>query len=265
MSSNYRRRNSSSTNKKHAQTGPEGKLRNLASYLQHIRELERKCIAREIHDEIGQELAVLNMELSLLEKKIPTHFTSEHKRIKSISERVDKTIHIVQKIITELRPALIDKHTLWSAIDWQLKEFEKNTGIKCDVSIGDELVAFDKEKEIYIYRIIQEILSNIIRHAVATRVTFSFKKYHNQLIISVIDNGKGIDEKQIYNPKSFGIIGMKERVAFLEGIFSIKGIQNQGTSVNISIPVARNKSLTKNISQINNLIFINNKKAKHNR
>jgi len=253
----HARNDSSIINRKRGLTEPGGKLRNLAAYLQHVRESERKCIAREIHDEIGQELAVLNMELSLLEKKIPIRHKSVHERIQSISGRIDKTIHIVQKIITELRPALIDKHSLQSAIEWQLEEFQKKAEIQCDVNIDIEAVTLDKEKEIYIYRIVQEILANIIRHAQATRVTFSLKESDGQLVISVIDNGIGIHEKQISNPKSFGIIGIMERISFLEGLFSITGIQNKGTTVRISVPIARNKTLTKTMSEISNMKSLN--------
>lgn len=259
MSNNVHGKNNSSIiNRKRSLTEPRGKLRNLAAYLQHVRELERKCIAREIHDEIGQELAVLNMELSLLGKKIPIHHKSVHERIQSISGRIDKTIHIVQKIITELRPALIDKHSLQSAIEWQLEEFQKKTEIKCDINIDCEVVKLDKEKEIYIYRIVQEILANIIRHAQATQVKFSLKESDGRLVISVIDNGIGIHEQQISNPKSFGIIGIKERISFLEGFFSITGIQYKGTTVSIIVPINRNKTLTKTLSEINSMKVVNN-------
>ncbi len=261
MSNNIHARNNSSIIKmKYGLTEPKGKLRNLAAYLQHVRESERKCIAREIHDEIGQELAVLNMELSMLEKKIPMRHKSVHERIQSISGRIDKTIHIVQKIITELRPALIDKHSLQSAIEWQLEEFQKITEIKCDIDIDIEVVQLDKEKEIYIYRVIQEILANIIRHAQATRVTFSLKENDGQLVISVIDNGIGIHEKQISHPKSFGIIGIMERISFLEGLFSITGIPNKGTTVRVSVPIARNKMLTKKTTEISNMKSLYNDK-----
>ncbi len=254
MSNNIHARNNSSIIKmKYGLTEPKGKLRNLAAYLQHVRESERKCIAREIHDEIGQELAVLNMELSMLEKKIPIRHKSVHERIQSISGRIDKTIHIVQKIITELRPALIDKHSLQSAIEWQLEEFQKKAEIQCDVNIDIEVVQLDKEKEIYIYRVVQEILANIIRHAQATRVTFSLKENDGQLVISVIDNGIGIHEKQISDPKSFGIIGIMERISFLEGLFSITGIPNKGTTVRVSVPIARNKMLTKKTTEISDM------------
>ncbi len=259
MSNNIHGRNNSAiSNLKRVLKEPNVKLRNLAAYLQHARELERKCIAREIHDEIGQELAVINMELSMLEKKIPKRQKSAHERIQSISVRIDKTIHIVQKIMTELRPALIDKHSLQSAIEWQLEEFQKKTEITCDVNIDDEVVKLDKEKEIYIFRIVQEILANIIRHSKATRVKFIFKENNGQLEISAIDNGIGINKEQICNPKSFGIIGIKERISFLEGLFTISGIENKGTTVSIIIPIDRNKTLTKTLSEINSMQLSNN-------
>jgi signal transduction histidine kinase len=222
------------------------KLRNLAVHLQHVIESERKRIAREIHDELGQELAVLNLEMLKLGKEIPLKQKLVHDKIKSISKRILSNISTVQKIVTDLRPALIDKIDFQAAIEWQAEEFQKRTGIKCDFTFDAELIKLDKEQEVAVFRILQEMLTNVVRHADATRVKVMLKEKAGKLIVSVKDNGKGITEAQITDPKSFGIIGINERVSFMEGSVAIKGIQNKGTSVTIRIPVHKKNSLIKN-------------------
>jgi PAS domain S-box-containing protein len=222
------------------------KLRNLAVHLQHVTESERKRIAREIHDELGQELAVLNLEMLQLGKKIPRKQKSVHDKINSISKRILSNISTVQKIVTELRPALIDKIDFQAAIEWQAEEFQKHTGIKCNLTFDAELIKLDKEQEVAIFRILQEMLTNIMRHADATRVKVMLKEKAGELIVLVKDNGKGITEAQIYNPQSFGIIGINERVSSLGGSFAIKGLHNKGTTVAIRIPGHQKNPLIKN-------------------
>jgi signal transduction histidine kinase len=222
------------------------KLRNLAVHLQQVTESERKRIAREIHDELGQELAVLNLEMLQLGKEIPRKQKSVHDKINSISKRILSNISTVQKIVTDLRPALIDKIDFQAAIEWQAEEFQKRTGIKCNLTFDAELIKLDKEQEVAVFRILQEMLTNIMRHADATRVKVMLKEKAGKLIVLVKDNGKGITEAQTNNPQSFGIIGINERVSSLGGSFAVKGLHNKGTSVTIRIPVHKKNPLIKN-------------------
>jgi signal transduction histidine kinase len=208
------------------------------AYLHFELEEERKRIAREIHDLLGHELLCINMDLSLLEEKMPQHLSLSHKKIRTMSKRLDKTLKMMQKIIEELRPELLDKFGLQAAIEWQAEEFKKRAGIPCDLNL-DITVNLSKEHEISIFRVFHEALTNVIRHAKATRVAVNVKTNKNQLIMTVNDNGKGITAKQINNPQSYGIIGMKERAYSFGGFLKIRGIKNIGTSVHLNTPLIR--------------------------
>lgn len=206
------------------------------TYLHAEIEEERRRIARELHDLLGHELLCVNMDLLSLEEKIPQHLGVVRKKIKTIPKRIDKIVKTMQKIIAELRPELLDKLGLQAAMEWQAEEFKKRVGIPCDLNF-DISLTLRKEHEISIFRIFQEALINIMRHAKATRVSVNVKTNKNKLIMTVNDNGKGITAEQINNPKSFGIIGMKERASSFGGFLKIRGIKNIGTSVYLNIPL----------------------------
>jgi PAS domain S-box-containing protein len=213
-------------------------LRNLSMHLQSVREEERTTIAREIHDELGQVLTALKMDLSWLDKK--------HRGDKSLEERtesmlslVDSTIQTVKRISSELRPGVLDHLGLAAAIEWQAKEFEKHTGISCDVSVDPDDIVLDRQHSTTIFRIFQEALTNVARHAHATQVRISLHERDDRITLHVDDNGKGITKKQINNPQSFGLIGIQERVHFLNGEIKIKGTRNKGTSLAIHIPLEK--------------------------
>ncbi|HUO77060.1 MAG TPA: PAS domain S-box protein [Thermodesulfovibrionales bacterium] len=210
-------------------------LRNLSMHLQSVREEERTTIAREIHDELGQVLTALKMDLSWLDKK--------HRGDKSLAERtksmlslVDSTIQTVKRISSELRPGVLDHLGLAAAIEWQAKEFEKHTGIACDVSVDPDDIVLDRHHSTTIFRIFQEALTNVARHAHATKVRISLHEKAEGIALHVEDDGRGIKKKQLNSPQSFGLIGIRERVHFLNGEIKIKGIRNKGTSLTIHIP-----------------------------
>jgi PAS domain S-box-containing protein len=212
-------------------------LRNLAAHLQSIREEERTAIAREIHDELGQELTALKMDLSWLQKKLKQNEKPLFEKTKATLQLTDAIIKTVKRISTELRPGLLDDLGLSAAIEWQAEEFRKRTGIKCRVILDPEEITLDRERSTAIFRIFQETLTNIARHAQATKVAVSLKEKDDKLILSVKDNGRGITKKQISNPESFGLIGMQERAHFLGGEVIITGIKDKGTIVLASIPL----------------------------
>ena len=218
-------------------------LRSLAAHLQSVREEERSNIAREIHDELGQVLTVLKMDLSWLSKRVSLEENILSEKVESMLKLINTTIHTVKRISAELRPGLLDDLGLVAAIEWQIEEFQKRGEITFEVNLESDEIIVDKDRATTIFRIFQETLTNIARHANATMVGVSLKEEVGNLVLKVTDNGKGITEKQIYNPQSFGLIGIKERVYQWGGEVSISGIQYQGTTVLVSIPINRVPSI----------------------
>jgi len=215
----------------------EEQLRNLTTYLQKIGEVERTNIAREIHDELGLGLTVLKIDLSWLRKRLPENEIPLHEKAETMTQLIDKTIQTVKKISTELRPGLLDDLGLAAAIEWQAEEFQKRTGIQCKITIDPKDVTFDRDRNTAIYRIFQETLTNVARHAQATEVDVSLRQRDSQLELNVRDNGRGITEKELANPRSFGLIGIRERVKIFSGINIIKGVPGKGTTVTIRMPI----------------------------
>jgi signal transduction histidine kinase len=203
-----------------------------------VREEERTRISREIHDELGQSLTALKMDLSWLVKRLGKEQKPLLEKAGLMSKLIDMNIQTVKRISTELRPGLLDDLGIAAALEWQAEEFKERTGIQCAVSVDPEDIALDRNRSTTIFRVFQETLTNVVRHADATKVKISLKQNNGDLILQVRDNGKGITEKQISSPKSIGLIGMRERVTFLGGKLKITGDRKKGTTVTVSIPVA---------------------------
>ncbi len=217
----------------------QSQLRNLAAHLQSVREEERTLIAREMHDELGQALTAMKMDLSWLNNRLPKDNRSLLQKTKSMSKLADATLQTIKKISTELRPGLLDDLGLPAAIEWQAEEFQTRTGIKCKITVDPKDIILDKDSSTAIFRIFQETLTNVARHAKATRIKVSLKEKAGKLELRVRDNGKGITEDQVSNPKSFGLIGIKERAYYLGGKVVIKGLQDKGTTLTIRIPLPK--------------------------
>ena len=208
-------------------------LRSLSSHLQLISEEERKAIAREVHDEVGQALTALKMGLSVMKKKLP----SETSTIEENIELVEGTLRSVKRIVKELRPELLDELGLMAAIEVYVNDFKNRSNIDCQLLSkwhGEELEA---DISIGLFRIVQEGLTNVLRHSGASRLRIKLYKKTEDLILIISDNGKGIDKKSIETAASTGIIGMKERTTLLNGTFVIRGINGVGTFIKISIPL----------------------------
>jgi PAS domain S-box-containing protein len=212
-------------------------LRDLSAHIESARETERTSIAREVHDELGQALTALKMDLSWLNKKLPREQEAQIKKIREMSELIGKTIQTVKRISTELRPGVLDDLGLMAAVEWQMQEFQERTQIKCEFTAKDEDINVDRDLATGIFRIFQEALTNVARHANATKVKVSLNETDGQLVLQVSDNGKGITTKQIAHPKSFGLIGMRERARSWNGSVKIEGILGKGTIVTVSIPL----------------------------
>ena len=213
-------------------------LRNLAGYLQAAREEERTRIAREIHDEFGQALTVLKMDLTWLAKRLPEDEPVLREKADSMAELIDTTVQMVRHIATELRPGLLDDLGLSAAIEWQAQEFAEHTGIDCELHLGSEDIVLDRDLATAIFRIFQEALTNVARHAEATRVVVELEDRPAGWMLSVRDNGRGIPESQVSAPGSLGLIGMRERARSWNGDVAFKGLPGQGTTVTVWIPRA---------------------------
>lgn len=218
-------------------------LRHLSTYLQSVIEVERTNIAREVHDDLGQALTALKMDLHWLANRLPRDQQLLLNKTKSMSTLIDLTVQSVQRISSELRPGLLDDLGLSAAIEWQADEFENRTGIKCKVEVDPEEIVLDRDRSTAIFRIFQESLTNIARHANATMVYVSLKEESHTVGIKVSDNGEGITKKKISDPTSFGLIGMRERVHPFGGYLSITGTPKKGTTVTVRIPLDKREKL----------------------
>jgi PAS domain S-box-containing protein len=217
-------------------------LRALSRHLESVKEEERTKLAFEIHDELGQLLTGLKIDLSWIAKRIAKGEKSLAEKIKTMNELIDKSVETVKKISSELRPGVLDHLGIAAAIEWQAQELEKHTDINFKFKSTPEEIVLDRDRSTAIFRICQEALTNIIRHANATKVKITLKKEPGRIILIVSDNGKGIDEEQIYNPKAFGIIGMRERARSWEGEVKINSMPGKGTTVEVNIPITSSEN-----------------------
>ena len=212
-------------------------LRSLTAHLQTVREGERTSIAREVHDELGQQMTSLKMEIGLLKNRTEKEFPDISKKAELMMEMINEAIKTIRRIITSLRPGILDDLGLEAAIEWQAKDFENNSNIECLL-----ITVIDKERlspniNTTVFRIFQEALTNVKRHANATKVNAKLITDNNMLSLEIADNGIGISDERKANKTSFGLLGMKERAAMLNGLVDIKRLQEGGTKVTLKIPL----------------------------
>jgi signal transduction histidine kinase len=215
----------------------EENLRALAVRMRSVREDEQIRIAREIHDELGQALTGLKMDLTWLMGKLLADQKPLTKKIKSMFRLIDATIHSVRKIASGLRPDLLDEVGLAAAIGWQARDFQLRTGIRCNVDLPPDSDGLDQEHSTAVFRIFQEVLTNVARHANATRVDVLMRQDADALTLEVQDNGRGITAAQMDSSKSLGLLGMRERVLLFSGKLEINGSRGRGTQVTVSLPL----------------------------
>ncbi|MCE1164800.1 MAG: sensor histidine kinase [Bacteroidetes bacterium] len=215
-------------------------LKNFAAHLQTIREEERIVISRELHDNLGQSLTALKIDLFRLMKKIPSDGSPECSEIASYTQQmislVDSIIQSLRTIARELRPQVLDDLGLLAAIEWQIDEFEKRSGVKCRFISNLKTIRVEKFHSIGIFRIVQESLTNVLRHSGATEVIIKITEKGGFTKIEISDNGCGIKNSEINDPKSLGLLGMRERALLFGGGFSIKGNDGKGTRITLTIP-----------------------------
>jgi len=222
-------------------------LRKLSTHLEAVREEERTSLARDIHDELGQALTALKIDLSWLAKKLPVDQETLLEKIRSMSKLVDMTIQKVKMISVELRPGLLDDFGLVAAIEWQIGEFKKLTGINIKLITKPKDIVLDRDRSTTLFRVFQELLTNIARHADATKTKVSLVAEADRIVLIAKDNGKGITREQSYSARAFGILGIRERVHFWQGDFRISGNPDKGTTAVVRIPLDyREESNAKN-------------------
>jgi signal transduction histidine kinase len=212
-------------------------LRALSQYLQAAREEERTFIAREIHDELGQELTALKMDLAWLSRQLPPEQTHLVQKTAAISNMVDGTIQTVRRVASQLRPGLLDDLGLVAALEWQAGEFQARTGIACSLDLPEIVSTLSQDQATAIFRVFQETLTNIARHAQATRVRIALKSQPEGIQLVVRDNGIGITQDQLTDPRSLGLTGMRERVQAFGGTLEFKSAPGKGTTVRVTMPV----------------------------
>jgi PAS domain S-box-containing protein len=217
------------------------RLRNLTNHLQKIREQERAFLSRELHDELGQVLTGLKMDIRWIERRLPEDSTLILERLHSIIMLIDDAILSVQRLSMSLRPPALDDFGLNEVIKLVLKDFEKRTNITYEFIPTPHRTALNREVSTEVFRIFQGTLTNIARHAQAQRVTIILQNTGDRLTMEIRDDGRGITKKEIADPMSIGLTGMRERVNALEGTLEINGVQGKGTTVTVSIPLREDK------------------------
>jgi len=210
-------------------------LRQLNAHLQAVREAERKSLSREIHDQVGGALTGLKMDVARIRKMVSDEALKQ--QMDTLSNTVDNNIHLIRQIATDLRPSLLDDFGVVAAINWQLQEFHKRSGLEYEFKTSLENANVSSDASIALFRIFQETLTNIARHANATRVEVGLEETSDSLILSVHDNGMGISTGKLNASQSLGLAGMRERVHLLKGILDIRGAPGQGTTVRVKIPI----------------------------
>jgi PAS domain S-box-containing protein len=213
-------------------------LRALAVRLQTAREEESIHIAREIHDELGGALTGLKMDLSWMGKRLSAQsHAAVRQKLQSALELIDETVRKVRNISTELRPSVLDDLGLAAAIEWQTREFGKRTEIQCRITSLQENITLSPEKSTAVFRIFQEILTNVARHSHASVVEVCMEEQGGSLVLKVSDNGRGIEQREINEAKSLGLLGMRERALIFGGQVDVVGADGSGTTVTVRIPV----------------------------
>lgn len=213
-------------------------LRALAARLQSVREEERTLLAREIHDEFSGALAELKMDLSLLSTRMPKEAAIAQK-IASMNAIIDSTLNSVRNVAAQLRPGVLDDLGLIAAIEWQATDFVKRSGIQCALDLGPEELSLGRDQATAVFRILQETLTNVARHARASRVWITLKEQSGELILHIRDNGRGITQEEISSSKSLGLLGMRERALVFGGEVLISGEPEEGTTVTLRMSIAR--------------------------
>jgi signal transduction histidine kinase len=217
-------------------------LRNLSRHFEEIIEDERSQLALNLHDDLGQKLTAISMNIAWVKGRIGVQSQGVMKKLEEMSLMINESIESIREISSFLRPLILFDLGVVPAFESLLKKFEKQSGISCSFIYSHEEFPVDDRISLALYRILQESLTNIARHSEASVAEIHLRLLRKKIELHIKDNGKGIDENEINSSKSMGIIGMKERVSSVSGRLLIKGVKGSGTSIKVSIPLKhRNK------------------------
>jgi PAS domain S-box-containing protein len=211
-------------------------IRQLTKHLQNIREEERTSIAREIHDELGQQLTVLKMDVAWLDRKLAHTSNAVTEKLDGLMDMLDGTIKTVRRISTELRPSILDDLGLNAAIEWHLKEFEKRSGIKTQFSKPAKELLLNDTVKTGLFRIFQESLTNVARHSAAKNLRINLSQKDDHILLRIKDDGIGFNKEQVGQKRTLGILGMKERTEMMGGHYEITSAEGKGTVVIVNVP-----------------------------
>ena len=214
-------------------------LRALTKYLQYVREEERTRIAREVHDELGQALTGLKLDLSILATGLAKLSPELHAKSQTMIGHIDTTIQTVRRIATELRPGILDSLGLVAALEWQANEFQMRSGIRCKVTSTVSDAQWPPDLQTVFFRIFQETLTNVIRHAKAKQVDVRLQEQNGSLVMAVRDNGRGISPEELASTRSLGLVGMRERAMLIGGEVTLTGAPGKGTTVTLRVPLPK--------------------------
>jgi PAS domain S-box-containing protein len=220
----------------------ESQLRALAARLQRVREEEAIRIARELHDQLGRCLTTIKMDITLIEQTVSARLTTQsirsiQEKIPLMLEAIDETVQIVRKISTELRPGILDDLGLAAAIEWQAKDFQKRSGVLCILDVTEEDLDVGREQATAVFRIFQEIVTNIARHSKAEKAWIHLHAQDGMVVLEVEDNGVGISPEALSRYGALGLLGIRERAAIFGGEVEIGGIPGKGTTVIVRMPI----------------------------
>lgn len=226
-----------SQGRRHADRQAEARLRELTAATQRVREQDRTRISRELHDDIGQLLAAVRMDVGLL-LRAQGLAPSEHHLLKQVDSRIHDAIVSLRRIAAALRPHALDHGGLFPAIQALQHDFCKRSGMQCSLFADEADLQFDDDDfNTGVYRIVQEGLHNAIAHSGGTAVTMSLYRLDHQLLITIADDGKGIEETDLHKPGSLGLLGMRERVLALGGDISVGKDEGGGTRIDVTLPL----------------------------
>ncbi len=211
-------------------------LSELSYHLESAKEEERERIARDIHDELGSTLVAIKIETALLHAKLPTEPGGLRDKAHSIEELIDRAMSTVSRVARELRPGILKEFGLSAAIECQAEDFTQRTGITCRVKCDDESIGLDEHSSLALFRILQEALTNVAKHAHASLVVVRLRRDNKYTVLEIRDNGRGISDADMNKPKSFGLRGIRERISSLSGEFTITPAEQGGSHITIRIP-----------------------------
>jgi signal transduction histidine kinase len=220
------------------------------------REEERRRLARELHDELGQALTGFKMDLAWLDRRLQAPSADElsesRTKVNLLLQRVEQAIQTLSAIVTDLRPEALDHLGLVAAIEWQAETFARRAGVRCRFTTTTDVIELDRGRATSLFRMFQEMLTNVARHANASRISVSLRHKADRLLLTVRDNGRGVSVQDTLAPQSWGLLGMRERAVLLGGTLEIASARHRGTAISISVPLANRRAATRSDEAVRN-------------